>query len=164
MSKRFLIALAAVPFAVAACGGSATSTLPATTAEAGAMPEVESACSIDNPPADSVTVNVVADESSFESDITEFQAGVQYHIVVVNEGVKEHEMLLMPPIETGVMDMEAMHTVSKAMVDEEDLAAGTTSCVDVTFSPDDVGQTWEFACHLEGHYENGMKMAFTVSA
>lgn len=154
--KSILMATAII---LAACGGGATTTTagstPTTTAE--------SASSNTTVSQEAVTVNVTADDYSFDSDLTTFQVGVPYHFVVTNVGQKEHEFMIVAPIDPGTMDMEAMDDLALAVIEEDDLQPGDEASVDYTFTQDDVGQQLEFACHTEGHYEKGMHETITVT-
>ncbi len=48
------------------------------------------------------------------------------------------------------------------MIEEDDMPAGATGTLDLTFTePAEAGKL-EFACHVPGHYEAGMKLPITV--
>jgi uncharacterized cupredoxin-like copper-binding protein len=98
-------------------------------------------------------VNVTATEFKFEAAPATFPAGQPIRITVKNSGTVEHEWDLMP---VGEMD----HSKSLAMIPSTELKAGAT--VSRTFTVPNKGN-YEFACHLPGHYEAGMKLPVTVS-
>lgn len=109
-----------------------------------------------------VTVKVTADDFSFQSSLTTFKVGVPYHFEVTNNGTVEHEFMLVKPIAAGNMEMEEMDDMALAHIEEDDLQPGNTQSFDYTFTePAPAGQL-EFACHLPGHYEAGMKLPITV--
>ena len=85
-----------------------------------------------------------------------------YHFVVDNDGVAAHELMIMEPMESGMMDMEEMDELALFVVEEDDLEPGATFEFDYTFPADSVGMPLEFACHIPGHYEAGMHLAITV--
>lgn len=101
-------------------------------------------------------------EQSVESDLTTFEAGTSYHFVVENTGSLAHELMIVEPIEPGVMDMEEMDEMALYVIEEDDLEAGATVEFDYTFPASAAGDTLEFACHLAGHYELGMHAPITV--
>lgn len=110
-----------------------------------------------------VEVRVSAKEFSFESPMAEFQTGVTYRFVVTNDGSIPHEFMIMPPLENaGNMGMEEMDEMALAMIEEEDLAPGTTQTIEFTFTAPAPSGSLEFACHTPGHYEAGMKLPITV--
>lgn len=109
-----------------------------------------------------VTVKITADEFSFKSSLTTFTVGQKYHFEVINKGNIPHEIMLIQPIQPGMMDMEAMDKLALAHITDEDLKAGTTKTMDYTFTKEDAAGKLEFACHVPGHYEAGMKLAITV--
>ena len=109
-----------------------------------------------------VTVNITADDFSFQASQTDFEVGVPYHFVVTNVGKVAHEMMIVPPIEPGTMDMEAMDEMALAHISEEELQPGTTQTTDYTFTEADASKQLEFACHVPGHYEAGMVLPITV--
>lgn len=148
--------LLVVVLLLASCGGGAT----ATSAPAPTGGETETTSPVAQEP---VTVQIKADEYSFESDLTTFKVGIPYHFIVTNTGAKEHEFMIVAPIEPGVMDMEAMDALAVAHVEEDDLQEGDVVSVDYTFTTDDIGQLLEFACHLDTHYEDGMHETITVT-
>jgi uncharacterized cupredoxin-like copper-binding protein len=94
--------------------------------------------------------------------MTTFTAGVPYHFEVTNTGSVAHEIMLVKPIPAGTMDMEAMDEMALAHISEEDLSAGTTQSFDYTFTEAAPAGQLEFACHVAGHYEAGMKLPITV--
>lgn len=57
--------------------------------------------------------------------------------------------------------MKDMHKAALTHVD--DIPVGTTKTVDYTFTQSEPQGQLEFACHLPGHYEAGMKLAVTVN-
>jgi uncharacterized cupredoxin-like copper-binding protein len=71
-------------------------------------------------------------------------------------------MMIVPPIEPGTMDMEAMDEMALAHISEEELQPGTTQTTDYTFTEADASKQLEFACHVPGHYEAGMVLPITV--
>jgi uncharacterized cupredoxin-like copper-binding protein len=109
-----------------------------------------------------VEVQIVATEFSFTASQTTFKAGVPYHFVVTNQGTVAHEVMLVKPIEAGMMDMEAMDAMALAHIEESDLQPGTTQSFDYTFTEAAPTGQLEFSCHLPGHYEGGMKLPITV--
>lgn len=148
----------------AACGGSGdngntsaadegvtATTETATTASAGASSKP-------------VTVDITASEFSFDSPMTTFKVGVPYHFVVHNTGDKEHEFMIVKPIAAGAMDMEAMDEMAVGHIEEDDLQAGDTASVDVTFDKPYPAGTLEFACHIEDHYQEGMVLPIVVES
>jgi len=104
------------------------------------------------------------DGQAFTSDVTTFKAGETYHFVVENAGALQHEFMIIEPVEPGMMEMEEMDEMAMYVVEEEDLAPGATVEFDYTFPSDAVGQPLEFACHLPGHYEDGMHLTINVEA
>ena len=110
-----------------------------------------------------VEVKVTLNEFTIESSITDFQVGVPYHFVVTNEGEDPHEIMLMEPMEdTTGMDMEEMDEMALAHIEEDDLPPGGTAILDYTFTAPAASGELEFACHIQGHYESGMKLPITV--
>jgi len=144
MRTRTLVAmLMAFGLALTACGSSGA---PSDQAATGEPEEVE----------------VTLDEFKIEMAQTRFEAGTPYRFVVTNNGEVAHEFMLMPPVEPGATDMEEMDEMAVAMVENEELTPGATVEKTVTF-PDPGEGSLEAACHLPGHYEEGMKLPIEVT-
>lgn len=52
---------------------------------------------------DSGEVKITLTDFGIESSVTEFKAGVPYRFVVTNEGLVEHEFMLMPPFRSALL-------------------------------------------------------------
>jgi uncharacterized cupredoxin-like copper-binding protein len=101
-----------------------------------------------------VDVNVTLEDFSVTVERTTFIAGQPYRFLVTNAGTTPHEFVLEP---AGEVD-EPLE-VEEREAEIEDIAPGLTKELVWTFAePGD----YQMACHVPGHYEAGMKMAFTV--
>jgi uncharacterized cupredoxin-like copper-binding protein len=103
-------------------------------------------------PAKPVDVQINLSEFKVESSLTTFSINVPYHFTIKNTGKVAHDWMIMPP---GSLDE------SKALiiVEDEDLPPGAIIIRDFTFTQ---AGNFEFACHVVGHYEAGMKEPITV--
>jgi uncharacterized cupredoxin-like copper-binding protein len=107
-------------------------------------------------------VQVTLSEYKMTSSMTTFTPGAPYHFVVTNKGLVAHEFMIMPMgMDMGGMSMGEMHKIALHMIDS--VAPGETQTFDYTFASSMMGQTFEFACHLPGHYEAGMRLSLMVS-
>lgn len=150
MKTRWMLVLliSIVALLLAACGGQSTS-----------------AESADKTATEPVDVQVTLKEMSIQSSLTTFTKGVPYHFIVTDQGTLNHEFMIMPVLEkTGgmEMEMEEMDEMALAVIEEDDLAPGTTQTVDVTFTERAPEGQLEFACHVPGHYEGGMHLPIVV--
>ncbi|HSP56415.1 MAG TPA: hypothetical protein VLS25_12605 [Dehalococcoidia bacterium] len=95
------------------------------------------------PPAAPAPVDVTISLSNFkiDSSLIAFRLGVPYHFIITNNGTVTHE--------TNIANVNATGEV----------VVGATKTLDVTFT--NAGQQ-EFACHITGHYEAGMKLPVTI--
>jgi len=111
-------------------------------------------------------VKITLTEFGIESSRTSFEVGVPYHFTVTNKGAVEHEIMLMAPLTDDQMmmnmDMEEMDAMALAHIEAEELQTGKTAEMDYTFTDPAPAGTLEFSCHIEGHYEAGMKLPITV--
>jgi len=108
---------------------------------------------------DVTEVQVKLSEFKFDASQTSFKPGQTYRLVVTNIGQTEHELMITPPATAG-LSLEQLHTDALAVA--HGVAPGATQTVEVTF-PADAGSTpLEFACHIEGHYEAGMKLPISI--
>lgn len=109
-------------------------------------------------------VKITLKEFGIQSSMTDFQAGVPYHFVITNDGIVNHEFMIMPPMTENMMgmDMQELDQMALAMVEEDELTPGTTKSLDFTFAEPAPAGTLEFACHTPDHYEQGMKLPITV--
>lgn len=123
---------------------------------------VLAACGSSSSPSGSQEVQVTLSEYKLTSSLTTFTPGTSYHFVVTNQGQVPHEFMIMPMgMNMGGMSMDEMHKIALHMIDN--VAPGETKTFDYTFASSMMGQNFEFACHLPGHYEAGMKLPITVS-
>ncbi len=122
------------------------------------------ACSGKQNTTTSTEVQITLTDFAIQSTRTEFQSGVTYHFVVTNKGQVPHEVMIMPPEMQAEMsmDMEELDKMALATVDQEKLPPGATYSFDFTFTEPAPDGKLEFACHLPGHYEAGMKLAISV--
>jgi uncharacterized cupredoxin-like copper-binding protein len=109
-----------------------------------------------------VEVQVNANEFSFESSVTTFSVGTTYRFVVTNTGKVAHEFMIVPPTEVGMMDMGEIDEKALAMISEDELPPEATKTVEYTFREAAPTGGLEFACHVAGHYEAGMKLPIVV--
>jgi len=111
-------------------------------------------------------VEITLTDFGIESSQTSFEVGVPYHFVVTNNGVIEHEIMLMAPLTEDQMmmnmDMEEMDEMALTHVEASDLQPNKTAEFDYTFTDVAPAGTLEFSCHIPSHYEAGMKLPFIV--
>ena len=95
-----------------------------------------------------VEVQVTITEYKFDSSLTTFSVGAPYHFVLNNKGTLAHDWMIMPQGETDE---------GKALikVEDSDLQPSKTLTKDFTFTQPG---NYEFACHVQGHYEAGMML------
>jgi uncharacterized cupredoxin-like copper-binding protein len=126
-----------------------------------------SACGASGPTANSdgsINVDVILTDFGMESSLTTFEAGKTYRFTITNNGAIAHEFVIAEPLMEGEDhsgDMEMMHEGVVIEVEEDELPPGATVTVDATF-PDHVDGELEFACHIAGHYEAGMRSPITM--
>jgi uncharacterized cupredoxin-like copper-binding protein len=143
-NKKYVVVLTIAVLLLTACGPSA----PTTNADG------------------SINVEVTLTDFTMESSVTTFEAGKTYRFTITNDGLVPHEFVIAEPLMDGEehsegMDMEMMHEGLVIEVEEDELQPGATVTVDATF-PDHVDGELEFACHIEGHYEAGMRSPISM--
>ena len=121
-----------------------------------------SACS----PANSNEVNLTLTDFGIEASRYEFEAGQTYTFIIKNEGAIPHEFVIAEPVAESTDGMheegEMEHEGLVVEVEEDDLPQGATVRVEVTFPSPAHDEPLEYACHIEGHYEAGMRAPITV--
>lgn len=103
------------------------------------------------------TVTVTLSNLKIDSTVTQFAKGVSYHFVIVNKDSTMHEVLIAPPMSDMTDDMK-----KQALVNVPTIYPNQQREVDYTFTSVAAYETLEFACHIPGHYEAGMKLAISV--
>ncbi len=107
-------------------------------------------------------VQITESDFKITSSVTTFSPGMTYHFTVTNNGQTTHEFMIMPMgMNMSGMSMDTMHKTALAMIDT--IAPSETKTFDYTFASSASGHNFEFACHLPGHYEAGMKLSITVN-
>ena len=116
--------------------------VPVTAAPVSPEPATPVPAPTDAPPQNTAPVDVTVTLAEFQIDssLAVFRVGVPYHFIITNNGKIDHEL-------------------NVANLDARPVAAGATVTLDLTFP--DQGQS-EFACHIPGHYQVGMKLPVTI--
>lgn len=139
MFWKKIVALAAAALLIAACSGQGSG--------------------------ETVEVQVTLTEFGFEASLTDFKVGVPYRFVITNTGAVNHEFMIMAPLagEDMGMNMDELDETALAMIEEDQLPSGATMSFEYAFMEAADEGSLEFACHVPGHYEAGMKLPITVS-
>jgi len=111
-----------------------------------------SACGGAAAPKTPVDVQVTANEFKFDSSVTTFSVGTPYHFVLTNKGTVGHDWMIIAQGETD-------ETKSLIEIEDSDFLPGKTLTKDFTFTKPG---NYEFACHVQGHYEAGMVLKIVV--
>ena len=99
-----------------------------------------------------VTVQMDVEHSLFATEALRVVEGTRVRFVVVNGDPIAHELIVGPP------DVHARHAGGSEAEHPSipgEVSVGPNGTAVTTFRFDEVG-TFEFACHLPGHYEHGM--------
>jgi len=118
------------------------------------------ASSMATPASEPVCVGVVEGDFYIRPQRTTFKVGETYIFSVGNEGAAVHEFVIEP---AGKVDepLEAEVNGEERESEIEDISPGETAELEWTFT--EPGR-YQFACHLPGHYEAGMKIEVEVVA
>ncbi len=111
------------------------------------------------PSVQTANVTITLHDYSIASSQATFTPGMRYHFTVVNRGMVNHEMMIMPQ---GMAEMPMGQMDQIALARTGDIAPGATKSFDYTFTSAMMGQHLEFGCYYLGHYEAGMHMPITV--
>lgn len=124
-------------------------------------------------------VTITMTDFKFTPATITLQAGVETEIILVNKGKVEHEFMVYTPPKAKVADwdewvmpntyfkdmgevegeFEGIGAVAGTSIFEVEVKPGKT--VELKFTPTRKG-TFEIGCHVEGHYEAGMKGVLIV--
>lgn len=107
-------------------------------------------------------VNVTLSDFKVQSSQTTFMPGKTYHFVVTNDGNTNHEFMVLPPMSTGMNNMQQMDKVALYYISSDQLPSKASKSFDYTFPSAAARQSLEFSCHLPGHYEAGMHLPIFV--
>jgi uncharacterized cupredoxin-like copper-binding protein len=106
------------------------------------------------------TVTVTIHFSRFDLASLQVAPGETVHFVVSNQDPIDHE-LLVGDAETQTIHEKGTEAHHGERPGEISVPAGAT--VETTFTfPGALDPSWEFACHLPGHYDYGMRGPITL--
>ena len=156
MKPRFLLVglVSLLLLALAACGGTTTSSTGGTTPSASGNTTPTSA--------GLVTVQVMLSDFKIEPALTTFKVGVPYHFVVTNAASQVTHEFMAGPISAATASEDARDAAKLFEVSE--LQPGQSGTADYTFTQPYPAGVMEFSCHVPGHYESGMHISFIVTA
>jgi len=106
------------------------------------------------------TVNITLTDFAISSSLTTFKVGVPYHFVVKNNASVPHEIWI-DPVDANLTP-DTAKSQALAGLGQDVLTAGATQSFDYTFTKAYPAGSYEFACHLPGHYEAGMHVGIVV--
>lgn len=107
-------------------------------------------------------VTVTLADNTIESSLTTFQVGVPYTFLIKNTGRHAHNFNINTPVEIAG-NLDAALDTALLAVPQEQLGVGASTTVQFTFPDSAAGQQLEFSCLIRRHYEDGMKLAITVT-
>ncbi len=147
---------------VTACGGSAPTATQAPISQPSATEAPVQPAATQAPAAAGTEVIITLDDNTIASSLTTFQVGVLYTFVITNKGSRAHNFNIAQPVSAAGSLNAALQTALLA-VPKNQLGAGTELAVQYTF-PDTAASTQlEFSCLITRHYDDGMKLAITVT-
>ena len=107
-------------------------------------------------------VMITLADNTIASSLTTFQVGVPYTFVIKNTGNHAHNFNISTPVSvTGSEDASLASALLAVTQDKLPVGGGTT--VEYTFPASAVGAKLEFSCLIKRHYEDGMRLAITVT-
>ena len=107
-------------------------------------------------------VDITLADNTIQASLTTFQAGVPYTFVIKNTGRHAHNFNINTPVSIAG-DIDAALSTALLAVPQEQLGVGATATVQYTFPASLAGAQLEFSCLIRRHYEDGMKLAITVT-
>jgi uncharacterized cupredoxin-like copper-binding protein len=125
-----------------------------------ATPTAAVASPLATPAGEPVCVSVLEGEYYIRPDRTTFRVGETYVFAVANEGQLVHEFVIEPAGSAEEAALEAEVAGDEREAEIEDIAPGQTAELEWTFT--EPGR-YQFACHLEDHYQLGMVIEIEVS-
>jgi uncharacterized cupredoxin-like copper-binding protein len=147
-----------------ACGAPAAAELAPTSAPTDAQPVLTSA-PVDQPTSaagGATEVDITLADNTIQSSLTTFKAGVPYRFVIINNGRHPHSFSINPPVDVaGSLDTAQAKALMN--VDQGQLPLGGGTTVTYTFPASAVGQQLEMSCLIRRHYDDGMRLAITVT-
>ena len=164
-----LFVIVGITVLAAACGSSTPTATqaPAQPAAPTGSPATQApaqAAATDTPAsaASGTTVNVTLADNTIQSSLTTFKVGVPYTFVVTNTGHHAHNFNISTPVSIAG-SLDAALSSALVSVDRSKLSVGANTTVTFTFPASAVGAQLEFSCLIQKHYEDGMKLAITVT-
>lgn len=146
---------------LAACGGPAPTRAPASS-PATSGPTQTPVSSAPTTVPSGTQVNVTLADNTIESSLTTFTAGETYTFVITNTGHHAHNFNISEPVETaGSIDAAKQNAL--LVVEQSQLPVGGDATVTYTFPASAAGANLEFSCLIPRHYEDGMRLAITVT-
>ena len=107
-------------------------------------------------------VTITLADNTIASTQTTFQAGVLYTFIIKNTGNHAHNFNISTPV-TATGSEDASLASALLAVTQDKLPVGGGTIVQYTFPASAIGQQLEFSCLIKRHYEDGMKLAITVT-
>ena len=150
MKRTLLIsAIAAGMLWVASCGTNSTAQLSATAAASSAQ-------------SGGTEVDITLADNTIQSSLTTFKVGVPYRFVIINNGNHPHDFNISTPVDKAG-SIDAALAGALLTVKQDQLAVGGGTTVVYTFPASAAGQDLEFSCLIRRHYEDGMRLAITLT-
>jgi uncharacterized cupredoxin-like copper-binding protein len=142
---------------VSACGSSAPAATQAPISQpAATKSSVQPATATGN------EVDVTLGDNTIDSSLTTFKVGVPYTFVITNKGNHAHNFNITQPVSAaGSLDAALQNAL--LAVPKDQLGAGAQVTVQYTFPDTAVSTQLEFSCLITRHYEDGMKLAITIT-
>ena len=157
----FVIAFAMI--LATACGSPAPAATQAPAQPAATQPPVQPAAS-EAPSSQSspIEVDITLADNTIQSSLNTFQTAVPYTFVIKNTGRHAHNFVINTPVSI-VGSLDAALSSALMSVDRDQLLVGASVTVQYTFPDSAAGQQLEFSCLIKKHYDDGMKLAISVT-
>lgn len=158
-----LVVVMSAMVVVSACGNSAPAATQAPISQPVATStSIQPAATEPSTAATGSEVDVTLGDNTIDSSLTTFKVGVPYTFVITNKGNHAHNFNITQPVSVaGSLDAALQNAL--LAVPKDQLGAGALATVQYTFPDTAASMQLEFSCLITRHYEDGMKLAITVT-